>query len=159
VFPEMHPVITPFLEVLIIAALVTAPIALVYFVLGWLKVRPPRPSLFTLLVVSDILAVMSGVYLGSISHFRITEHQVPPWALPELSALAAIALLVPVVLHALFLLRISASPDIFTPGPKGDPGEKGEKGDPGNGHGNGQRGLQGPIGPQGIAGPPGEDAK
>jgi hypothetical protein len=106
-----------------------------------------------------VLAVMSGVYLGSISHFRITEHQVPPWALPELSALAAIALLVPVVLHALFLLRISASPDIFTPGPKGDPGEKGEKGDPGNGHGNGQRGLQGPIGPQGIAGPPGEDAK
>jgi hypothetical protein len=157
VFPEMHPVITPILEVLIIAALVTAPIALVYFVLGWLRVRPPRPSLFTLLVVSDILAVMSGVYLGSISHFRITEHQVPPWALPELSALAAIALLVPVVLHALFLLRISASPDIFQPGPKGDPGEKGEKGDPGNG--NGHRGLQGPIGPQGIAGPPGEDAK
>jgi hypothetical protein len=157
VFPEMHPVITPILEVLIIAALVTAPIALVYFVLGWLRVRPPRPSLFTLLVVSDILAVLSGVYLGSISHFRITEHQVPPWALPELSALAAIALLVPVVLHALFLLRISASPDLFVPGPKGDPGEKGEKGDPGNG--NGHRGLQGPIGPQGIAGPPGEDAK
>ena len=162
-FPEVHPVLTAALEGLLLAALVSAPVGFAYFLRGWLRVRPPRPSLFTLLVISDGIGIVAGTYLASIAHVRMTERVVPPWALPELSALSAVALLLPVITHALFLFRIAASPDMFQPGPKGDTGAtgaRGEKGDPGDGNGGsqGKRGLQGPVGPQGIAGPPGEDA-
>jgi hypothetical protein len=127
----MHPALSASLDAAIIALMVTAPVGLAYFIRGWYRVRPPRPSLFTLLVITSTLGLVAGLYLGTISHVRIVDRVVPPWALPELSAIATIALLLPIVLMALFLFRISASPDIFQPGPKGDPGEKGDKGDPG----------------------------
>lgn len=162
-FPEVHPVLTIALDAAILATMVAATVGLLYFIRGWLRVRPPRPSLFTMLVLSDVIGVVAGIYLGAVAHSRITERTFPSWSVPEVTAVCAIALMLPIVLHALFLFRLSASPDIFQPGPKGDTGatgERGEKGDPGDGNGGsqGKRGLQGPVGPQGIAGPPGEDA-
>jgi hypothetical protein len=137
VFPEPHPLVTFALDAALLAMVGAAPIALVYFVYGWYKVRPPRPSLWTLLVISDLLGFVAGVYLAGIAYVRMNERVVPAWALPELSALAAIALLLPIVAHGLFRLRISSSPDLFTPGPRGETGA---------------------TGPAGPAGPRGEDA-
>jgi hypothetical protein len=150
VFPEVHPVLTFALDAALLAMAGAAPIALVYFMRGWYRVRPPRPSLFTMLVLSDVAGLVAGMYLAAVAYVRMNHRVVPEWALPEVSALCAIALLLPVVAHGLFLFRLSASPDLFMPGPKGD---KGDKGDPGGEAG--KRGPQGPIGPQGVAG---EDA-
>jgi hypothetical protein len=150
VFPEVNPVLTFALDAALLAMAGAAPIALVYFIRGWYRVRPPRPSLFTMLVLSDVAGLVAGMYLAAVAYVRMNDRVVPEWALPEVSALCAIALLLPVVAHGLFLFRLSASPDLFMPGPKGD---KGDKGDPGGEAG--KRGPQGPIGPQGVAG---EDA-
>jgi hypothetical protein len=158
VFPEVNPVLTFALDAALLAMAGAAPIALVYFIRGWYRVRPPRPSLFTMLVLSDVAGLVAGMYLAAVAYVRMNDRVVPEWALPEVSALCAIALLLPVVAHGLFLFRLSASPDLFMPGPKGDTGERGEKGDKGDSNGHGRPGIQGPIGPQGVAGPPGEDA-
>lgn len=154
------------------ALLVVSPVAFVYFAWVFVRSSPPRPLIFALLVVTDAAGVAAGVYLGAIAHIRLTEGAPPAWAYPEASALAAIALLVPVLTHALYALRLNATPGpVGVPGPAGPPGppgatgEQGVQGDVGaqgargkqgdQGDAGGVQGPQGPSGPQGHIGPKG----
>ena len=171
-FPEIHPLLTQVLVSLVTLTVVAVPIALLYFARTWYRAPRPRSGLWTMLLLSDIVAVTAGLYFAAIVHARLTTRTVPDWAMPEWTAIAEVALIAPVILHALYVYRISivgsasGSPGPAGPagpaGPKGESGGKvgpqGPKGDTGAaGEGGGKAGPQGPVGPQGAMGPPGAD--
>lgn len=105
-FPEFHPIVTSVLSVIVAVVLILAPLALAYVLAVFIGERTERPGLFVAVVVSDIIGTAAGAYLALIAYVRMTDRIVPPWALPELSAIAAVALLLPVLIHAAAFLRI-----------------------------------------------------
>lgn len=105
-FPEIHPDLTRALAFLISAMLVVAPVALAYLLLVWYRTTRPRDLLFTALIVVSVLITLGGMYLGIIGYIRLTEHVVPPFALPEFSVINAIILLCPVVILAAVVRRL-----------------------------------------------------
>jgi len=151
-FEEIHPVLTGVLVVILDALLLLVPVAVLYFSWAYLRSSAPRPVLFTLLWLSDIAAMLGGVYLALVALIRLQAHEVPTWAYPEFSALVAVPLLLPIIVHAMFAFRLSNQSTVT--GPQGPAGPKGDDGSPGTP--GGIEGPQGPSGPQGVIGPKGE---
>jgi len=149
-FTEIHPVLTGALVIMLDALLLLVPVAVLYFSWVYWRSHAPRPVLFTLLWLSDIAGALGGVYLALVALIRLQTHEVPTWARPEYSALVAVSLMLPILVHAMFAFRLSNQSVVA--GPAGPPGPKGDAGTPG-----GPEGPQGPSGPQGVIGPKGFD--
>jgi predicted benzoate:H+ symporter BenE len=108
-FPELDSTFTRILSMLLTGAIVVSPFALAYVLWTYFHSDKPRPMLYTALVVALFIITVAGIYLGTIGYLRMTEREVPEWALPEFSAIAGLALLVPVIVMAVLFRRLRRS--------------------------------------------------
>jgi hypothetical protein len=109
-FPELDSTFTRILTMLLTGAIVVSPFALLYVLVTYIRSEPPRGHLYTALVVALAIITMVGIYFGVIGYLRMTEREVPAWALPEFTAVAGTAMLLPVIVIAYIFRRLRNLP-------------------------------------------------
>lgn len=83
-------------------------IALGYVVAVYLRAKPARQSvIFRMLVSSDVIKVLAGVWIGFLAVYRLSDFGVslPVWTSP-ISAIVIGILLFPPILHAIVFHRL-----------------------------------------------------
>lgn len=110
--------ITAVMAVVILIEMAVATLSLSYVIAVYIRSKSRDSVIFRMLVGSDVIKVIAGVWIGFLAIYRLSDFGVPlpVWTSP-ISAVVVAILLAPPILHAIVFRRLRRRYGDGTPPP------------------------------------------
>lgn len=110
--------VTEVMAAAILIEMCVATVSLGYVIAVYIRAQSRQSVIFRMLVSSDVIKVLAGVWIGFLAVYRLSDFGValPVWTSP-ISAVVVAILLAPPILHALVFWRLRKRYGDGTPPP------------------------------------------